>query len=130
MTMPVTGHNDPSRDVDSVQDAVDNIRLATVTLKHTFSFDRPPVTGASSTVLRTITVSRAVVIEAEDPANPPTIVGGHIPFRIEAAGASVTLRNLRFVGSICQAISVAAVSDLTIENCRFEGVVPGLFTQN
>jgi hypothetical protein len=53
-----------------------------------------------------------------------TIYGGTIPFYIDAVGARVTVRGLRFVRPIAGAILVDAAHDLDIDLNQIEGLVP------
>jgi hypothetical protein len=72
-----------------------------------------------------VTVSKSVFISGSPDANGdmPTISGGNWPFFIDAAGARVSIRGLRFVGPKAGAIWVYAVAGLSIANCRIEGVI-------
>src|SRR5262249_12601155 len=89
----VVGSGDPVIDVPAVQQAVDSDGV--VRLKGTFSFDTAPIED------RTILVTKPVAITGvpDESGNVPTITGGFAPFLVNAAGASVTFRQLRFVGA-------------------------------
>lgn len=114
----IVGTGIPAVDVAAVQAAVDG--GGTVRLKGSFSFDLPPIAD------RTILVSTGVVIEGvpDEQGNLPLISGGVKPFQVVAPGASVTLRGLRFTGSLLTVIEVRAADGLTIERCRIDGVEP------
>jgi len=95
----VVGTGNPNIDVPAVQAAVD--QGGEIVLKGYFSFDIPPtvVTALAGYPSATVRVSKVVAI-----SGPPggddgmtTINGGTIPFYVEAPGAAVTIRGLRFV---------------------------------
>lgn len=119
----VTGTGNPAADIHGVQAAVD--QGGEVILTGHFSFDADPTTPPGAAYARMVTVSKAVAISGNPDANGdmPTIDGGNWPFFVDAAGASVSIRGLRFVGPKAGAIWVLAVSGLAIANCRIEGVV-------
>jgi hypothetical protein len=123
----VRGTGNPELDVPAVQAAVD--QGGEVILKGHFSFDRAPTKptalAAAGYPQATVLISKAVAISgAEDDDDMATIEGGTIPFYVEAAGARVEIRRLRFVRPKVEAMLVYAVSGLTIAGCKIEGVDP------
>ena len=124
----VVGTGDPAIDVAAVQAAVD--QGGDVILKGHFSFRTSPtvvvplVGYPSATVL----VSKGVTItgarEDRDDGEMTTINGGSIPFFVSAPGARVSIKRLRFVRPISDAVLVYAVSGLDITSCRIEGLEP------
>jgi hypothetical protein len=122
----VWGTGNPELDVPAVQAAVD--QGGEVILKGRFSFERPRGTVPTALAgypLATVLISKAVAISgAEDDDDMATIEGGTIPFYVEAPGARVEIRRLRFVRPKFDAILVYAVSGLTIASCKVEGVDP------
>lgn len=114
----VIGTGNPAVDVAAVQAAVDGGGV--VKLKGAFSFDLPPVDD------RTILVTTGVAIEgvADGYGNLPVIHGGVKPFQVNAPGASVSIRGLRFVGAFLTVIEVRAAHGVAVERCSIEGVVP------
>jgi hypothetical protein len=122
-SVAVTATGDPNVDVPAVQAAVDH--GGSVVLMGHFSFDRPPTAPAGATYNRMVTVSKNVLISGsrDDNGDMPTINGGNWPFFVDAAGARVAIRGLRFVGPKAGAIWVFAVSGLSVANCRIEGVI-------
>ena len=126
-TITVVGTGDPTVDIPAVQAAVD--QGGQVILKGHFSFDRPPTVPTALTAfggMATVLVSQAVAISGtrEEDDEMTSIEGGTIPFYVEAPGASVTIRNVRFVRPTTDAIEVYAVNGLTIASCKIEGIVP------
>src|SRR5262249_54538915 len=130
-TVVVLGTGNPATDVAAVQAAVD--RADTVVLSGTFSFRTPPTNPvdpilASSTnpVPRfvQVLVSKAVTIlgVADSSGRMTTIDGGTIPFYVDAAGARVTIRGLRFVRPIAAAVLVHDVRGLEIASNQIDGV--------
>jgi hypothetical protein len=123
----VVGTGDPAIDVQAVQAAVD--QGGDIVLKGHFSFDRSPTVAVPLAVYpsATILVSKAVTITGVgegDDAETTTIDGGSIPFFVSAPGARVSVKSLRFVRPISDAVLVYAVSGLDISSCRIEGIVP------
>jgi hypothetical protein len=114
----VVGTGNPLIDVPAVQTAVDGGGV--VKLQGHFSFDVPPTDD------RTILVTRGVVVSGvpDEEARIPTIVGGKIAFRVDAPGAPVVFEHLRFVGARSGAIEVRAASNVAIDRCKVEGVLP------
>jgi hypothetical protein len=119
----VVGTGDPAVDVPAVQAAVD--QGGQIVLKGRFSFNRPALPW-KALLNRTVLVSKAVAISGvlDDQGQMTAIEGGDNPFAIEAPGAAVSIRGLRFVRPIETAISAFAVSGLVIASCRIEGVEP------
>jgi hypothetical protein len=118
----VQGTPNAQANVLAVQNAVDQGGM--VILEGTFPFNDnvdPTKRPQDSVFDRMVTVSKDVIIVGDQ---MPTIEGGHIPFRVEAPGCSVTIQGLRFVSPKSQAISVGSVKGLLVANCRIEGVVP------
>ena len=60
----------------------------------------------------------------DDDGGMTTIVGGQVPFEVEAHGSSVTIQRLRFVHPKIEAIDVSAVRGLAIRSCWVDGVDP------
>jgi hypothetical protein len=123
----VVGTGNPDVDVPAVQAAVD--QGGEVILQGHFSFDRPPtVPRAVGGKLATVLISRAVAIsgawdEQDEDGEMTTIEGGTDPFYVQAPGASVEIRRLRFINPTADAIFVYAVSGLVIASCKIEGVL-------
>jgi serine/threonine protein kinase len=129
----VVGTCDPALDVAAVQTAVD--RAETVVLDGHFSFRQPPTkpvdpnlssSSPATAPFAQVLVSKTVTIlgTRDTSGGMTTIDGGTIPFYIDAAGARVTIRNLRFVRPIDGAIAVHAAHDLDIDLNRIEGLMP------
>jgi hypothetical protein len=130
----VVGTGDPDTDVKAVQAAVD--QGGEVILKGHFSFNRPPMVRTATPFvggLATVLVSRAVAISGaqdedgemrREDSEMATIEGGTTPFYVEAPGARVTIRGLRFIRPRGDAIFVYAVSGLVIASCKIEGLEP------
>jgi hypothetical protein len=123
----VVGTGDPDTDVKAVQAAVD--QGGEVTLKGHFSFNRPPtVVTATAFVggLATVLVSKGVAISGtqNEDGEMASIEAGTTPFYVEAPGARVTIRGLRFIRPRGDAIFVYAVSGLVIASCKIEGLEP------
>jgi hypothetical protein len=122
----VVGTGDPAIDVQAVQDAVD--KGGDIVLRGHFSFDRSPTVAVPLAIYpsATILVSKAVSITGADEGDDAetTIDGGSIPFFVSAPGARVSVKSLRFVRPISDAVLVYAVSGLDISSCRIEGIVP------
>ena len=120
----VVGTGNPDIDVPAVQAAVD--QGGEVILKGHFSFDRPPMKvgvlfpGEMAMVL----VSKAVAISGTQDDEMTSIEGGTEPFYVEALGAPVEIRGLRFIRPKGDAINVSAVSGLVVASCKIEGVEP------
>src|SRR5207302_6396916 len=100
-----------------------------VTLKGHFSFNRAPTVPTATAFvggLATVLVSKGVAISgAQDQDGEITsIEGGTTPFYVEAPGARVTIRGLRFIRPRGNAIFVYAVSGLVIASCKIEGLEP------
>ena len=127
----VVGVGDPAIDVPAVQAAVD--RGGAIVLRGHFSFEAPPTklvspvlsSGGAYPPLAEVLVSKAVTISgAAEDDEMPTIEGGTIPFYVEAPNAPVTIRGLRFVRPISNAVLVYAVHGLEIAANRVEGLDP------
>jgi len=124
----VVGAGDPAVDIPAVQAAVDH--GGTVVLKGHFSFRAPPTKPVASSLARfpaaaEVSVSRSVtIVGADDGGEMPTIDGGTIPFYIEAPGAVVRIRRIRFVTPIASAVFVYAVNGLQLASNRIEGLQP------
>jgi hypothetical protein len=125
----VVGTGDPSVDVPAVQAAVD--QGGRVVLKGCFSFDAPPTVSekfgglvGGLPPMGMVLVSKAVVISGapDDQGQMATIEGGTNPFYVEAPGARVIIRRLRFVHPKTQVINVVAVQGLVIDSNRIEGM--------
>ena len=132
-TIAVVGTGNPATDVAAVQAAVNH--ADTVELEGTLSFRRPPTALVRSVLTSTkfaspraaqVLVSRAVTILGVPDARGgmATIEEGTIPFYVDAPGARVTIRNVRFVRPLAKAIEVDAVHDLEIASNRVDGVTP------
>ena len=124
----VVGTGNPDVDVPAVQAAVN--QGGDVILKGNFSFNS---TATIQTALASIglppamvLVSGAVTISGaqDEDDERATIEGGSIPLYVDAPGASVTIKGLRFIRPVAEAILVYAANGLTITNCKIEGVVP------
>lgn len=116
----VVGTNDPATDVLNVQQAVD--RCGSVLLQGKFSF-----AGMSTgDPLRAVTVRRSVNIvgQLDGQGRPPQIVGGTRPLLVDAPGAVVRIRRLRFVRSVSRAIQVGSAMEAVVTNCVIEAVEP------
>jgi hypothetical protein len=121
----VVGTGDPDIDVPAVQAAMD--QGGEVILRGHFSFDAeptvpialPPPWSPAAMVL----VSRRVTISGSPDASGEmaSIEGGTVPFYVEAPGARVEFRGLRFARPARDAVIVYAVSGLVIASCKFEG---------
>ena len=123
----VVGTGDPDTDVKAVQAAVD--QGGEVTLKGHFSFNRAPTVPTATAFvggLATVLVSKGVAISGtqNEDGEMATIEGGTTPFYVEAPGARVTIRGLRFIRPRGDAIFVYAVSGLVIASCKIEGLEP------
>lgn len=122
----VVGTGNPSVDIPAVQAAVN--QGGGVVLKGHFSFHEPPTipTALPGYPAATILVSKAVTISgAPAPGGQmPTIEGGTVPFYVDAPGARVVIRAVRFVRPTTNAIFVYAVSGLTVASCEIDGIVP------
>src|SRR5712692_6409462 len=118
----VVGAGDPNLDVPAVQAAVD--RGGQVLLRGHFSFDRPPSRPNALGFPHEVLVSREVAISGtqDERGEMTTIEGGDVPFDVEAPGARVSIKGLRFIRPRRLAISVFAVSGLVIAHCRIEQV--------
>ena len=122
----VVGTGNPDVDVPAVQAAVD--QGGEVILQGHFSFDRPPTVPRALGGFATVLISRAVAIsgawdEQDEDGEMTTIEGGKDPFYVQAPGASVEIRRLRFIHPTADAIHVYAVSGLVIASCKIEGVL-------
>ena len=116
----VVGTNDPATDVLNIQQAVDG--CASVRLQGKFSF-----AGMSTgEPLRVITLRRSVNIagQLDDRGGMPQIVGGTTPLLVDAPGAIVRIRGLRFVRPVSRAIQVGSAMDAVVANCVIEAVEP------
>jgi len=71
-------------------------------------------------------VSKGVAISGaqDEDGEITSIEGGTTPFYVEAPGARVTIRELRFIRPRGDAIFVYAVSGLVIASCKIEGLEP------
>ena len=127
----VVGTGDPRIDVPAVQAAVD--RGGEVVLQGHFSFRLQPTKAiapsfASMLFPRAaqVLISKAVTISGTRDArgNVATIDGGTIPFYVDAPGRRVTIRSLRFVRPIRDAILVYAVRGLEIASVKIDGIEP------
>jgi hypothetical protein len=127
----VVGTGDPYIDVPAVQAAVDH--GDTVILKGHFSFDIPPTVPIAPALASRkfppaaeVLVAKAVTISGLRDARGEmtTIEAGTIPFYVDARGARVTIRGLRFVRPISHGILVYAVRGAEIASCEIDGVVP------
>lgn len=118
----VVASGNPAIDVPAVQAAVD--RGGHVILRGHFSFDRPPTIPPvfarypSATVL----VSKPVTISGDEHDETTSIAAGTIPFFVNAPGAHVEIRGLRFLRPRGEAIVVYKVSGLVIASCRIQGM--------
>ena len=130
-SMIVVGTGDPSVDVPAVQAAVNG--ADTVILRGRFSFNAPPskridpaIAGGLFPPAAQILLSKAVAIVGEHDARGDltTIEAGTIPFYVDAPGAPVMIRALRFVRPVSHAILVHAVRGLEISGTSIEGLVP------
>jgi serine/threonine protein kinase len=124
------GSGDPNIDVPAVQAAVD--RGGNVILKGQFSFARSPTKPVAPLLASgwyppaaEVLVSKAVTISGVRDAQGAmtTIAAGTLPFYVDAPGEAVTIRGLRFVRPIADAILVHAVRGLEIADSKIEGVV-------
>jgi len=129
----VVGTGNPAVDVAAVQAAVD--RGGTVVLEGTFSFRQPPTKPIAEILASEqhprppaaqVLVSKAVTISGVPDARGrvATIDGGTLPLYVDAPGAHVTIRGLRFVRPIRAAILLHAVHGMEISSNRIEGVEP------
>jgi hypothetical protein len=62
--------------------------------------------------------------ELDDQGREPRIVGGRTPFLVDAPGAVVRIRGLRFVRPISRAIQVGSAMEAMIARCVIEAVQP------
>ena len=124
----VMGTGDAAIDVPAVQAAVD--QGGNVVLKGHFSFGAPPTKPVASTLgplvpaAAEVLLSKAVTISGGEDDEMPTIDAGTIPFYVEARGAAVTIRRVRFVRPTFSAVLVAAVDGLEVASNRVEGLQP------
>jgi Right handed beta helix region len=121
----VIGTGDPDIDIAAVQSAVD--QGGSIVLRGHFSFDNPPTRhGALEGLMAVILVSKQVTISGawDERGEMTAIHGGEIPFAVEAPGADVRIKGLRFVRPKRSAIFVDAVNGLAIESCAIESVEP------
>jgi len=132
-TIRLVGTGNPWTDVAAVQTAVDH--ADTVQLGGTFNFRRKPtarvrpsLTSAkfASPQAAQVRVSKPVTILGvpDTHGGMATIEGGTIPFYVDAPGAHVTIKRLRFVEPAAKAIEVDAVRDLEIASNSVDGVRP------
>jgi hypothetical protein len=126
----VVGTGNPDIDVPAVQAAVN--QGGEVLLRGHFSFDSPPtVPGAiapgGNGLLAMVLVSKAVAISGTQDGDEEraSIEAGTLPFYVDAPGASVEFRGLRFIRPKEGAIIVNSVSGLVIASCKIEGLEPG-----
>jgi hypothetical protein len=121
----VVGTGDPNIDVPAVQAAVD--QGGNVILKGRFSFNKPPTVPTATAFvggLATVVVWKAVAISGPENDEMATIEGGTTPFYVDAPGARVTIRGLRFIRPRGDAIFVYAAGGLVIASCKIEGIEP------
>ena len=129
----VVGTGNPAFDVAAVQAAVD--RGGTVVLEGTFSFRQPPTKPIASILTSAeypnpraaqILVSKEVTISGvpDTRGTMATIDGGTLPLYVDASGAHVTIRGLRFVRPTRGAILVHAAHGVEITSNRIEGLEP------
>jgi len=121
----VVGTGDPAVDIAAVQVAV--ARGGQVVLQGRFSFEDPPAMRAMLPGLTAIVlVSKDVTISGawDDRGEITSILGGEIPFVIEAPAGHVRIEHLRFMHPKGYAIVVDAISGLEIESCVIEAVQP------
>ena len=119
----VVGTSDPDIDIAAVQAAVD--RGGVVVLRGHFSFDHPSASrGVLPDLIAMVVVSKEVTVSGtwDEHGEMTTIAGGEIPFAVEAPGADVTIKRLRFVRPKRSAIFADAVGGLAIESCAIENV--------
>jgi serine/threonine-protein kinase len=132
-TAVVVGTGNPATDVAAVQAAVDH--ADTVELAGTFSFRQPPKARVRRTLSSTkfatppmaeVRVSRPVAIIGvpDTLGGMATIEKGTIPFYVDAPGARVSIRGVRFVKPVGSAIVVVAVNGLEIASNRIDGMTP------
>lgn len=127
----IVGTNDPLRDVRAIQAAID--RGGEVQLQGHFSFAAPP-TKTLDRLLASAWYPAAAEIRISKPVDifgmrdargvMATIESGTIPFYIDAPGARVTVRGLRFIRPTETAILVRAVRGLEITSSIIDGLVP------
>jgi len=118
----VIGQNNATADVSAVQQAVD--AGGTVILHGTFNFKNVSLPAPVGS--RVILLTSAVTIRGQD----ATILGGgsasasgqQAVFFIDAAGADVAVDGLHFVNPHNAAIRVKRSGDLSIANCRVDGM--------
>jgi len=121
----VVGTGDPNIDVPAVQAAVD--QGGNVILKGKFSFNKPPTVPTATAFvggLATVVVWKAVEISGTQDDEMASIDGGTTPFYVDAPGASVSIRGLRFIRPKGDAIFVYAASGLVIASCKIKGIEP------
>jgi Right handed beta helix region len=123
----VVGTGDPDTDVKAVQGAVD--QGGNVILKGHFSFNAPPTVPTATAFaggLATVVVSKGVAITGtpDEDGEMASIDGGTTPFYVDATGARVLIRGLRFIRPTGDAIFVYAVSGLEISSSKIDGIVP------
>jgi serine/threonine protein kinase len=127
----VVGTGNAAIDIAAVQAAVNH--ADTVVLDGRFSFRRAPTmpvdpilasAKASAPRAAQILVSKPVTISGvrDTSGGMTTIDGGTIPFYVDAPGARVTIRGLRFVQPVKTAILVLAARDVEIAANRIEGL--------
>jgi hypothetical protein len=125
-SIAVTGTGDPNQDIPAVQAAVD--QGGTVVLTGHFSFDRPPTAPDTTGYNRMVTVSKSVSISGNRDVygDLPTIKGGDWPFFVDAAGAQVTIQELRFVSPTSGAVWIYAAGGITIAGCQVRAIIPSV----
>jgi serine/threonine-protein kinase len=132
-TMVVVGTSNAATDVAAMQSAVDH--ADTVELEGTFNFRRKPTVAVRPSLLSSkfvsppaaqILVSKPVTILGVPDARGgmATILEGTIPFYVDAPGAHVAIRRVRFVRPVGMAIEIAAAHDLEIASNSVDGVAP------
>jgi hypothetical protein len=114
----VVGTNNAAIDVSNVQQAVDE--CASVTLQGKFRF----VGMTSGFPFRVVTVSRSVNITGQpnEQGQLPVIVGGETPILVDAPGAVVRIRGLRFIRPIARTIRIVTAMEVLVANCTIEAL--------
>ena len=129
----VVGTGNAASDVAAVQAAVD--RADSVLLEGSFSFRQEPTKRVRPILVSArlpaspsaqVLVSNAVTVVgvADARGEMATIDGGTIPFYIDALGARVAIRSVRFVRPVATAIFVVAARDVDIASNRVDGIEP------
>jgi hypothetical protein len=116
------GSNDPNVDVSLVQKAVEANDI--VHLQGAFNFTGRETGPTNDQRIIEIRNDTRIVGELDAKNRRPVIIGGTRAFYVQAAGRRILFSKLRFLGSIGSAIQLKAAADVSIEQCRLDGITP------